>query len=178
MAGTRTAPSLTGAATALHLSVHYIDVSGDVWSESYILPVASTAAQREAFVAALQAGSNASIYRVDVTTDFGTDALADTTNSVDGSKSSSVFDKLGITLKHTTDPEKKNKIVSVPAPIAEIFTRNPATAPYDYVSDVIDGTSTELADIMAAALAMFGAGWAIAWARYVEKVEVNERTRI
>lgn len=185
MAGTRTAPDVTGTATSKHLSVHFIDVSGDVWSESHLVPIAATNAQIEAYLDALQAGSGASIYKVGVETMFGTDALADSGNATDiDVKSSSVFDKLGVTLKHTTDPEKKNKIVTIPAPIAPLFVRNPddgsapGTVPYEFVSDTISGSSPELAAILAAALAMFGAGWAIAWARYVEKVEVNERTRI
>jgi hypothetical protein len=180
MAGTRTAPDVTGAITAKQLSVHFVDISGDVWSESYLLPAASTNAQVEAYVDAVQAGSAASIYKIEVNSVYGTDALADSSNAQnDGEvKGASVFDKLNVTLKHTTDPEKKNKIVSVPAPLAILFTRNPAAAPYDFISDTIDGGSAELAAILAAALTMFGAGWAIAWARYVEHVEVNERTRI
>lgn len=180
MAGTRTAPDVTGAATVKQISVHYIDVSGDVWSESHLVPIASTPAQIEAYLDALQAATAASIYKVSVASIFGTDALADSQNAENSAevKSPSVFDKLGVTLKHATDPEKKNKIVTIPAPLALLFNRNPAAAPYDFISDTIDGGSAELAAVMAAALAMFGAGWSIAWARFTEKVEVNERTRI
>lgn len=178
-AGTRTAPDVTTTATSKHIGVHFIDISGDTWSESHIIPAAATNAQIEAYLDALQAATGASIYKVEVSQMFGTDALADSTNaSNDDLKSASVFDKVGVTLKHTTDPEKKNKIVTIPAPIAEIMSRNPDTPPYDFVSDVIDGSSAELAAVMGTALTMFGAGWAIAWARYVEKVEVNERVRI
>lgn len=176
MAGTRTAPALTGAATILELSVHFIDISGDTWSESHFIPVASTAAQREAYVDALQDASVASIYKVSVNTDFGTDALSDSGNAdlvSDNAKSSSVFDSLNVTIKHNTDPEKKNKIVRIPAPLVTLFTTQSG-----YVSDVINGESAELAAVMAAALTMFGAGWSIAWARYSEKTELNEKTRI
>lgn len=185
MAGTRTAPDVTGAATSKHLGVHFIDVSGDVWSESHIIPIAATNAQIEAYLDALQAASGASIYKVEVSNMFGTDALADSSNATDiDVKSSSVFDKLGVTLKHNTDPEKKNKIVTIPAPIAPVFIRQPddgtapATVPYDFVSDSVDGGSAELAAVLVAALTMFGAGWSIAWARYVEKVEMNAKVRI
>lgn len=180
MAGTRTAPDVTGAITVKQLSVHYIDISGDTWSESHLLPAASTNAQVEAYLDALQAASAASIYKVAIASVFGTDALADSVNAEnsDEVKSASVFDKLGVTLKHNTDPEKKNKIVTIPAPLALLFNRAPAAAPYDFISDTIDGASAELTAVMAAALTMFGAGWSIAWARYTEKVEVNERTRI
>lgn len=183
MAGTRTAPSLTGSATILELSVHFIDDSGDTWSEAHFIPVASTAAQREAYVAGLQAASGASIYKVKVHTDFGSDALADSGNAEENAallKSRSVFDSLNVTLKNT-DPEKTNKIVRVPAPIYNLFVNNFADTdpdPPTYVADTIAGDSAELVTLMAAALAMFGAGWSIAWARYSEKTELNPRTRI
>lgn len=176
MAGTRTAPDVTGVATILELSVHFIDISGDTWSEAHFIPVASTAAQREAYIDALQAASGASIYKVRVVTDFGTDALADSGNAdetPDNYKSDSVFDSLNVTIKHNTDPEKKNKIVRVPAPMKSLFTSQAG-----YTSDVIDGESAELAALLVAALAMFGAGWSIAWARYSEKSELNEKVRI
>ena len=176
MAGNRVAPDVTTTPTSLHLSVHFIDDSGDTWSESHIVAAASTSAQREAYLDALQAGSGASIYMVETTTAHGTDALADANNAdaaPEGLKSRSVFDALNVTLKHTTDPEKKNKVVRIPAPIADMFVADGTT-----VTDTINGASTELAAIMAAALTMFGAGWAIAWARFSEKTELNPKTRI
>ena len=184
MAGTRTAPDVTGAATSLHLGVHFIDDSGDIWSESHIIPVATTAANQEAYLDALQAASGASIYMVERSQMFGTEALADSGNAdanVGFLKSRSVFDSLNVTLKNTVDPEKKNKIVRIPAPLASLFVNNfvdtDPLAP-TYVSDTIEGTSAELVALMAAALTMFGANWAIAWARFSEKVELNEKTRI
>jgi hypothetical protein len=184
MAGTRTAPDVTGTATSMHLSVHFIDDSNDMWSESHIIPAASTAAQREAYLDGLQALSGASIYKVGVESMFGTDALADSGNAdanVGFLKSRSVFDALNVTLKHNTDPEKKNKVVRVPAPIASAFINNFVETdplPPTFVSDTINGSSTELATLMAAALTMFGAGWSIAWARFSEKTELNPKTRI
>lgn len=172
MAGTRTAPDVTGTATSVHLSVHFIDDSGDVWSESHIIPAAATAAQREAYLDALQTASGASIYKVGVESMFGTDALADSGNAeadADLLKSRSVFDALNVTIKHNTDPEKKNKVVRIPAPTAALFLGD---------TDTIDGGSTDLAAVMSAALTMFGAGWSIAWARFSEKTEMNPKTRI
>jgi len=176
MAGTRTAPDLTGTATALQLTLHFIDDSGDIWSEAHLIPIASTPAQREAYVDTMQLSSGASIYKIDVESQFGTDGLADPTNAepdADLLKSRSVFDGVNITLKHTTDPEKKNKVVRVPAPIATIMQVDG-----EYVSDQIDVNSVELVNLMAATVAMFGAGWAVAWARYTERKEINQKTRI
>lgn len=176
MAGTRVAPDVTGAATAIRMSVHFIDDSGDLWSESHLLPAASTPIEREAYLDTLQLASAASIYKVEVADLFGTDALADPTNAeADGDlvKSRSVFDSVTITLKHTTDPEKKNKIARVPAPMANLMLEDG-----EFISDQIDINSTELVNHLGTTLAMFGAGWAIAWARYGEKKEINEKTRI
>lgn len=176
MAGTRTAPDATGAATSNLLSVHFIDDSGDVWSEAHIIPVAATAAQVEAYLDTLQAGSGASIYKFERGAVWGSDALADSGNAeTDGSllKSRSVFDSLNITLKHTTDPEKKNKVVRVPAPIAALFTSGTG-----FLSDNIDIESAELIGLLSAVVAMFGAGWAVAWGRFSEKGEINERQKL
>lgn len=154
-----------------------MDDSGDVWSESHIIASAATPAQIEAYIDALQADSGASIYMVGVQDVWGTEALADPENAegnTDLLKSPSVFDSLNVTLKHNTDPEKKNKIVRIPAPLKSNFIVSG-----DYTSDTINGASVELAAVMAAALTLFGAAnWSIAWARYSEKTELNERTRI
>ena len=174
MAGTRTAPVLTGTATAKRLSVHYIDDSGDTWSEAHIVPITSTAAQRESFVDALQDASSASIYMVEVSDDFGSDGLADAGNADGtGAKSASLFDRLAVTIKHTTDPEKKNKIVNIPAPLLVNFVTS-----VDDVSDNVDVESAEFIAVLTSALSLFGAGWAIAWVRYVEHVEVNQKKRL
>lgn len=175
MAGTRTAPDATGTATSKHLSVHFIDDSTDTWSESHIIAAASTPAQIEAYLDALQADSGASIYKFSVESVWGTDALADADNAegdADLLKSRSVFDTLNITLKHTTDPEKKDKIVRIPAPIAANFV-----ADGDFLSDVIDGASAELGAVMTTALVLFPS-YTVVWARYSEKTELNQKVRI
>lgn len=174
MAGTRTAPAITGAATFKQVSVHYIDNSGDVKSDSYLVPVAATNAQIEAFVADIQLLTHASIYQVDVSQSFGSSALADRNNAEDNAeKSTSVFDALITTWKHT-DPNFATKRMPIPAPIEELFLG----AGSGTVGDDPDPTNSELNDLYGAALAMFGAGWGVAWVRYVEKKEVNERVRI
>lgn len=172
MPGTRTAPDVTTAATIKTISVHWIDNSGDIWSEAYSVPVAATQAQIEALLDALQAASNASIYKVDVASVWGTDALADANNAIGvDPKSASVFDKFGFTMKHNTNPELKDKRVSVPAPIGDLFV-NDGTI----YSDSPDPASTEIVALGTAALAIW-AGYAIVWFRYVEKKEINEKVR-
>jgi len=172
MAGTRTAPDVTGTATGKNVSVHWIDNSSDIWSESYSVPAAATNAQIESFLDGLQAASNASIYKVDVSNVFGADANADANNAIGiDPKSASVFDKFGFTMKHTTNPELKDKRISVPAPIGDLFV-NDGTV----YSDSPDPASAEIAALGTAALALFPS-YAVVWFRYVEKKEINEKVR-
>lgn len=183
MAGTRTAPAVTGAATNLQLSVSFIDDSGDTWSESHVLPVGTTNANIEAYLDALQAASGASIYKAGIESVWGTDALADSGNAdpaIGFLKSRSVFDSLNVTLKHTTVPDMKNKIVRVPAPLAEMFVNNfidTTPNPPTYVSDNPDIVSTVLVALLGAIQTLFPA-YSIAWSRYSEKTELNEKTRL
>jgi hypothetical protein len=184
VAGTRTAPDVIGTPTALLLSLHFIDNSDDIWSESHSIPVGTTAAAQEAYIDAVQAGSTASIYKVGRSFEFGTDALADSSNAApsDGfAKSQSVFDSLNITMKHTTIPDMKNKIVRVPAPLAQMFVNDFVDTdplPPNVVSDNPSNVDPVLVAILAAAVTLFGGTYSVAWARYSEKSELNEKTRL
>lgn len=64
MAGTRTAPLMTAAATSRSITLHLIDVSNDLWAEQLPVPVAASAANIETWIAAYVAASNASLYGV------------------------------------------------------------------------------------------------------------------
>lgn len=174
MAGTRAAPVLTGAATYKQISVHYIDNSGDVKSDSTIVPIAATQAQIEAHVAGLQLLSNASIYKVEVNQIWGSDALADLNNAEgEEPKSASVFDTATASWKHT-DPNYAIKRVPIPAPIGALFIG----AGGGVYSDQIDPANADLVTLFGATLAMLGAGWGVSWVRYTEHREINERTRV
>lgn len=61
---TRTAPAFTSAATSRAITLRMIDVSGDFYAESLSVAVAATAADIEAYVAAYQATTKASIYEI------------------------------------------------------------------------------------------------------------------
>lgn len=170
MPGTRTSTDVTAAAIAKRVSVGYVDASGDVWSESYIVPVAATNAQVEALVDALQAASNASIWSTEIASIY--DGDKDPQNAlIEQDKSVSVFDRLAQTYKNS-NPMFANKRVAIPAPIQALFVSDGTTT----TLDDIDPTSAELAAVITAALAMFGAGWSAAWARYTEHVETNNKT--
>lgn len=61
---TRTAPAVTGAVSKFLMTLHLIDASGDTYTESIKTLTAPTAVDIEAWAAAYQASSKASIYAV------------------------------------------------------------------------------------------------------------------
>jgi len=76
MAGTRTAPAVTGAATGILVTIHLIDSSGDRWTEALRTTIAlATTANIEAVVAAYQAVSQASCWKVTTETSWEGAAL-------------------------------------------------------------------------------------------------------
>jgi hypothetical protein len=170
MAGTRTAPDVTAAATAKQLVFKWIDISGDKISESWYIPVAATQAQIEAFADAKQAASQASLYSIEVQNIFG--SVEDASNAEEGEKSASVFDVLSITLKNN-NPEIASKRVQIQAPEGEMFV-----GAVGEKKDDIDPTNAVLIAVMTTGLAMFGAGWSVVWGRYVEHKEINEKVNI
>lgn len=66
MAGTRTATTVDGTPNAKKVSLHWIDSSGEKRSDSTYFDEAATDIEIEAYVAAAQALSNASLYKVQV----------------------------------------------------------------------------------------------------------------
>lgn len=79
MAGTRTAPATTGAETSLVASLGLIDASGDLYSESLEFDTAPDNADLEAWVAAYQAATQASVWRASLTLNW--EGVADTNNA-------------------------------------------------------------------------------------------------
>ena len=64
MAGTRTAGTFTGTPTHRRITFHMIDVSGDVFADSFYVPAATLAAEIETLAATYQAASQASMYDI------------------------------------------------------------------------------------------------------------------
>jgi len=76
MAGTRTAPAVTGAETSIVASLGLIDASGDLYSESLEFSAAPDEADVEAWVAAYQAATQASVWRASLLLNWEGDADA------------------------------------------------------------------------------------------------------
>lgn len=166
MPGTRTAPTVNGTTTHKLVSVRYIDNSGDKKADNYIVPAAATDIQIEALIAALQAGTNASIYEVQVTQLYS--GAADKNNGLNAGRSPSIHDYMYFTAK-STNPDNKAKRALVPAPLEVLFVPN---------SDTLDPTSAEIVAVLTAWTALLGAGWDVAWGSYTESTETNEKVPI
>lgn len=177
-AGTRTAPDVTTAATTRLMSIFFVDISGDTWSEAISVPADATQAEMEALVDGIQASTHASIYQVDLESRWGGKQLMEAENATIGGKSTSVYDRLSMTAKHTLDPEKKDKRISIPAPLYDMFINNFADTTPDeptYVSDEILPSNPLFVAVGSAFLAVLGANWNLVWARYHDRGDVNER---
>lgn len=163
MAGTMTAPTAVTAATYKLVSIGFVDVSGDVWSESLRVPVATTAAAIDAMVADIQERSNASIYKLEIT-EVREGAIL-TGNATTDPRSQSVFDHVLMTFKNNATGMSQR--VYIPAPL-EATMLDPA-------SDTPN--MTDLADLGTSALVVLGAGYAVKSARYTEMREINAAVR-
>lgn len=87
MAGTRTAPDFTGAATDRTVSMSFIDASGDKFTLDVDgIPIAATSAQVEALAVAVQAASQASLWSIKDSFYYKGVGLA--SNAVTGSRDS------------------------------------------------------------------------------------------
>lgn len=74
MAGTRTAPSVAGPSSGSLLTLYVIDNSGSLNTESFYVASDAALADIETFVANYQAGSESSVYRVDLAQQWRGDA--------------------------------------------------------------------------------------------------------
>jgi len=163
MPGTRNAPTVNGTPTFVNVSLHWIDYSGDKRSDSIQAPAAATSAQIEAWAAAQQAGSNASLYKVEKSDIYN--AVPDKTNALNEPKDS-LFDNMVYLAKTTTNISRRGFL---PAPIDAVFA--PTT-------DQPNPASTELVAIFTAFLALMGAGYSVQSIRYTERREINEAVNV
>jgi len=163
MAGTRTAPAATAAATELSASLHLIDASGDLWAEALALPVTATQAQIEVIGASYAAASQASLYGITVNRGWMGDADPDNANA---NYRGQVESGINLLFKNlTTNVSAGQRLV---APIAAVMQGN---------QDIPLLSSDEASDlILAIAAAM--TGFSFASAQYTGRRERTNNPRI
>lgn len=165
MPGTRTAPAITAAATYKRVSIHWVDNSGEVRSDSANVPVGATAAQIEAVIVALQAASNASVYQVDVSEiRLGAKSSA---NALNVGRSPSVFDNIVGHFKD--DVTTASQRLFIPAPIEAVMVVG---------TDTPDVSTTELSDLVVAGEAMLAGAYDIKSYRYSERRDINTKVNL
>lgn len=163
MAGTRTAPLWTAAATNRLVGLLLMDASGDTWSESFYVPIATTAAALETWAAAYAAASQASLYGLsDLTQRLG-DADPD---NAETDQRNSVKDGINLSLHNLTITKTIGP--RLVAPIEATLQGN---------QDIPLVSSTELSALIVAMLAI-QTGYAMTSAQYTERRERKNNPRI
>lgn len=129
MPGTRTAPAFTGAASQRLVTMHFIDASGDHFSQIlYALPTAATDAQVEAIAAAYQAATQSSLWKISDTFEYIGPALS---SNATANQRSSAAEGINLLLKNGALSETYR----IPAPIQATMVGN---------TDEVDTTATAL----------------------------------
>lgn len=159
----RTAPLWTATATRRLVTLGLIDASGDLWSESMYVPVASTAANLEAWAAAYAAASQASLYSLGDFAERVGDADPDNADTL---QRNSVGQGLNNSLKNlTTNATVTGRIV---APIPALLQGNqdiPLTTAAEYIAYL--GSLTTLLT-----------GYGVQSAQYTERRERKNNPKI
>jgi len=119
MAGTRTAGTVDGTPNKVVVSLGVIDASGDKYSDSVVLTAVPLDADIEAYVAAYQAVTQASVYSVNVQLNYEGDADPD--NAETAQRNSA---KDGINLLWKDFAALKTQSTRVVAPIPEVMQGN------------------------------------------------------
>lgn len=139
MPGTPSFAALTGDPTATSLSLHLIDASGDLYTENVSISDAEPAAELQAFVAAYQAASNASVWNVTRIAEYRGDP--DPNNAVAAFRGGV---QNGINTLYR-NPDQFTRAMRLVAPIAAVMQGN---------QDIPLITATEMANLITAYLAI------------------------
>lgn len=160
VAGTRTAPTVDGLNTYVQVQLRWIDWTGDKRSDSYVFTAAlATNANIETFAAAMQAGSNASLYEIGVK-----DVYSAVGDSGDASEEvwENVTDNLVLQAKQPLGGQSQRDYI--PSPINAMFIEN---------TDDIDPTNGALIAIIAAWVTLLEASYEVVGARFTSRRQIN-----
>ncbi len=165
MAGTRTAPTVDGLNAFKIVTLKWIDWTADKRSDSYIFDAATaTNANVETFAAAMQAGSNASLYEIRV-----------------GDAYSSVGDG-GNALEEVWENVGDNLVIQAKQPLGGMSIRDyipsPINAMFIENTEDIDPTNAALIAIIAAFVAMIDVTYEVVGARLTHRRQINQQTPI
>lgn len=158
-------PDTTGTPQRLPYSIRFIDHTGDKRADNLVgFDTANvTPANIQALNVAMGAATNASMYEGVIGDVFAT--VPDKNDAVQADRSE-VVNNIVVLAKNAAGASVN---LFIPAPIPALFVPG---------SDEIDPTSTELADVFTAFLALLPAGFEIVSARYTSRKQYNAATPI
>lgn len=163
MAGTRTAPTVDGTPTYKQVSLHFMDYQGKKRSVAINVDAATTEAQVEAYAAAAQVLSNATLYDISIADKY--DSNEDSSNASE-EVWNSVKDSLVTQCKEPTGNSKRGFI---PAVIDDVFIETTTS---------IDPTNTDLGNYYSALLALCPAGYEVIGSRFTQRRQINEQVKV
>jgi len=159
MAGTRTAPTVNGTPQFINVSVTVYDYTGDQRTDSYQLDADSTSAEIEAFVAALQACTNATIWRVVVGNVYN--SVGDSSNAVEEVWENAKDNIVALAKNASNQAED----FFIPAPSNDLFIET---------TEEVDPANAELAAWLASILPM-RAGYSFVSARFSHRRQIGTK---
>lgn len=160
MAGTRTAPTVNGTPQWRSVSVTLYDYTGDQRTDSYMLDADSTDAEIEAFVAALQACTNGTIWRVVVGDVYN--SVGDSSNAVEAVWENA---KDNVVLLAKTAANVSQDFY-IPAPSNAMFLEG---------TENIDPANTELLALMATIVTPIRAAYSFVSARFTHRRQIGTK---
>lgn len=160
---TRTAPLFTATANLRNVTIHLIDASGDLWTDQMPVPVGQAASTLETWVAAYQAATQCSVYKL---TDELLRTGAPLRANADAGYRAGGDSGVNVTFKNfTTGETLPSRIVG---PIGAIMEGN---------TDTPDITATEFTDYVDAVLAI-KTGFSLASAQFTNHRERKNNTKV
>jgi len=162
MPGTRTAPAVTAEPDYILVSLVWYDWTGDQRTDTYQFDAGATDIQIEAFAAAQQALSNATLWRITRSEVFNSDG--DSANALEevweNAKDNLVFLMKDI-LNNSMD-------IFVPAPINAAFIEQ---------TETIDPTNADIVALLTASVAM-RTGYAVKSGRFTHRRQIGTKVNI
>ena len=161
MPGTRTAPLVTAVISYKVISLTWYDYTGDQRTDSYQVDSAATGILIEAFVAALVATSNATLWKI---------IVQDVWNSVGDSSNA---------LEEVWENAKDNVVLLAKDAVnnsIDVYIPSPINAMFLETTENIDPTNAALAAVLAAFLAI-KATFSWVSARFTHRKQIGTRVK-
>lgn len=166
MAGTRTAGQVDGTPNAVRVSLHWIDSSGEKRSDSAYLDETATNAEIEAYVAAAQALSNASLYKVQVS--YVYEGAMNISNAAQA-----IFEDV-----------EQNLVWQAKLPASAFSLRTFIPSPVQAVTMVNgnteepDPTTTEMLAYQSALITALPSGYTLVGVRFTQRRDINNQVQL